>query len=141
MAPFSLTLPTHPRMVTVARAFVEAVCQSCDLDRVTTHAIVLASSEAISNIVRHAHRDRPEASMQIICRPGPDCLELQFLDEGEPFDLEAVPFMDPTELRIGGRGVFLMRSLMDELCCTPRPTRGNLLRMVKRWSTSVRECG
>ena len=54
------------------------------------------------------------------------------LDEGAPFDLDAVPYLDPAELRLGGRGVFLMRTLMDELSCQPREQRGNTLRMVKR---------
>jgi anti-sigma regulatory factor (Ser/Thr protein kinase) len=35
-------------------------------------------------------------------------------------------------LRIGGRGVFLMRALMDELSCQPRGEGGNTLRMFKR---------
>ena len=63
----------------------------------------------------------------------PDALEIRLHDQGEPFDLDAVPHMDPAELRVGGRGVFLMRSLMDELSCRPRtPERGNVLCMVKR---------
>ena len=43
-----------------------------------------------------------------------------------------MPHLDPAEVRIGGRGVFLMRKLMDELSCQPRGERGNTLRMVKR---------
>jgi anti-sigma regulatory factor (Ser/Thr protein kinase) len=59
-------------------------------------------------------------------------VEIHVLDEGEPFDLQAVPQLDPAELRLGGRGVFLMRALMDEISCQPRGQRGNILRMVKR---------
>jgi anti-sigma regulatory factor (Ser/Thr protein kinase) len=46
--------------------------------------------------------------------------------------LNAVPPLDPSEVRVGGRGIFLMRSLMDELSIQPRQGRGNVLRMVKR---------
>jgi anti-sigma regulatory factor (Ser/Thr protein kinase) len=143
LPPFTLTLPTDGRMVNLARGFIEAVCQSCHLDPTTIHAVVLAAGEAVSNVLRHAHQNRPEATLQIHCWAGPDYLELQFLDEGDPFDLDAVPCLDPTEMRLGGRGVFLMRTLMDEVYCQPRPPRGNLLRMIKRWSPTgaVRECG
>jgi len=143
LPPYALSLPSNGRSLAVARAFVEAVCHACQLDGGTARAVVLATGEAVSNILRHAHRHFPEATVQIHCWPGPDWLEVQFLDEGEPFDLEAVPDLDPTELRLGGRGVYLMRSLMDELSCEPRGERGNRLRMVKRWSScgSVRECG
>jgi serine/threonine-protein kinase RsbW len=130
-------------MLSVARAFVEAVCQAHGLDKPSTHAFVLATAEAVSNIIRHAHRYRPEAQFQIECRFGRDIFEVAFLDEGDPFDISAVPQLDPTELRVGGRGVYLMRALMDELTCQPRAERGNTLRMVKRRkeAAAVRECG
>ncbi|HEX5273636.1 MAG TPA: ATP-binding protein, partial [Gemmataceae bacterium] len=58
--------------------------------------------------------------------------EILISDEGAPFDLASVPHLDPAEVRVGGRGVFLMRKLMDELSCLPRGERGNTLRMFKR---------
>jgi serine/threonine-protein kinase RsbW len=139
----TLTIPSELSMLSVARAFVDAVCQSRDLDRCTTHAVILAVGEAVSNIIRHAHHNRPDAPLQLECRLLPDAIEICLLDEGEPFDLDAVPHLDPGEVRVGGRGVFLMRALMDELSCQPRGPRGNTLRMVKRWPPSVpaRDCG
>ena len=130
--PWTLTLPSDLRQLALARAFVEAVCQVGGLDRAATDAVVLAAHEAINNVIRHAHRNRPDATVQVQCFLGPDGLEIRLLDEGAPFDLAAVPHLDPGELRIGGRGVFLMRTLMDELSCQPRGDRGNTLRMVKR---------
>jgi anti-sigma regulatory factor (Ser/Thr protein kinase) len=44
--------------------------------------------------------------------------------------------MNPSELRIGGRGVFLMRKLMDELTVERRGEHGNTLRMVKRLTSA-----
>jgi serine/threonine-protein kinase RsbW len=121
-------------MLAVARAFVEAVCHTCELDRSTTHAVILATGEAVTNVIRHAHCDCPQAAVQVQVHLGPDFLEVDVLDEGAPFDLDAVPHLDPAELRVGGRGVYLMRALMDELSCRPRHARGNILRMVKRWT-------
>ncbi len=141
--PLSLTIPSELRMLVVARAFIEAVCQVNNLDKATTHAVVLATSEAASNVIRHAHRSRPEASLQIQCHLVGDNLEVTLLDEGEPFDLDKVPELDPSEIRVGGRGVFLMRALMDELSCRPRPERGNVLCMVKHCGRHflARDCG
>jgi serine/threonine-protein kinase RsbW len=138
-----LTVPSSPRMLSVARTFVEAVCQARQVDRSTIHALVLATGEAVTNIVRHAHRDRPDASMQILCRVRPDTVEVILLDEGDPFDLNQVPYLDPGEMRPGGRGVYLMRVLMDEIVCLPRGQGGNELRLVKRWpsKTCTRDCG
>jgi anti-sigma regulatory factor (Ser/Thr protein kinase) len=130
--PWTLTIPSDLRLLPVARAFVEAVCQVGGLDKHTTDAIVLAMHEAANNIIRHAHRNDPAAEMQVECHLCPDGIEIRLLDEGEPFNLDAVPQLDPSELRIGGRGVYLMRTLMDEVTCEPRGERGNTLRLVKR---------
>src|SRR5207244_3030889 len=141
--PLTLIVPSDLRMLSVTRSFVEAVCQVGGLDKGTVHAVVLATGEAVSNVIRHAHRDRAGAQLQVQCRVLAGAIEVAVSDEGEPFDVTAVPHLDPSELRLGGRGVFLMRALMDELSCQPRGERGNVLRMVKRWpsQTPVRECG
>ena len=143
LPPLVLMLPSDLRLLTVARAFIEAVCQAARLDPADAEAIVLAVHEAVSNVIRHAHQDQPQAPVQIHCFLGCDQVEIHILDEGEPFDLAAVPDLDPAELRVGGRGVFLMRALMDELTCQPRGPRGNRLRLVKHCTRSPRlsDCG
>ncbi len=131
-APWTLTIPSDLRLLALARSFVEGVCGVAGFDERATRAIVTATDEATNNVIRHAHRDRPESPLQIQCHFVSDGIEVRLLDEGAPFDITAVPHLDPAELRVGGRGVFLMRALMDELSCHPRGERGNLLRMVKR---------
>jgi serine/threonine-protein kinase RsbW len=130
---FSLALPSELRMLSVARTFVEAVGQACSLERSTIYAVVTATGEAVTNIIRHAHRDLPAAQLHIELQILAETVVLTFRDQGEPFDIAEVPYMDPGELRIGGRGVFLMRALMDEVACEPRfpGQRGNTLRLVK----------
>jgi serine/threonine-protein kinase RsbW len=141
--PLTLVLPSELRFLAVARAFMESVCQAGRLDQCVTDAVLLAVHEAISNVIRHAHREQPETSFHLHCTMCCDRMEIEILDEGEPFDLASVPDMNPSELRIGGRGVFLMRTLMDELSCRPRGERGNVLHMVKlyRENTRLPDCG
>lgn len=131
--PWTLTIPSDLRLLGLARAFVNAVCEVAELDEMTTHAIVLACDEATNNVMRHAHQDNPHAPVQIQCFLRPDHIEITLHDEGEPFDITTVPHMDPSELRVGGRGVFLMRAIMDELICESRGEKGNTLRMIKRY--------
>jgi len=138
---FTLAVPSDLRMLSVARAFVEAVCQACQLDRTLVHALVLVTGEAVTNIVRHAHRYEPNTQLELQLQVRPDSVVLTFRDQGEPFDLTAVPPLDPGELRPGGRGIYLMRTLMDEVTCAPREGQaGNVLRLVKRRPAS-RQCG
>jgi serine/threonine-protein kinase RsbW len=130
--PWSLTIPSDLRLLALARAFVEAVCQVAGLNETHTHAVVLATDEATNNVMRHAHRHAPDKILQIQCLIHPDALEIRIADEGPAFDLETVPHFDPAELRAGGRGVFLMRRLMDELEVIPRGAWSSAIRPVRR---------
>jgi serine/threonine-protein kinase RsbW len=130
--PWSLTIPSDLRLIVLARHFVESFCRYAGFDHSSTEAVVLATHEAINNVIRHAHQGHGDAKLQIQCQTVADGVEVRIMDEGKPFDVGAVPYLNPSELRIGGRGVFLMRTLMDELSCQPRGESGNTLRMVKR---------
>lgn len=130
--PLTLTLPSDLALLPVVRSFVEEVCRTGGLARATTDAIVLATNEATSNVIRHAHRNRPDVILHVQCTLLEGGVEVALLDQGEPFNVAQVPNLDPSEMRIGGRGVFLMRALMDEVVCCPRETGGNTLRMFKR---------
>jgi anti-sigma regulatory factor (Ser/Thr protein kinase) len=137
LSPLTLTLPSCLEFLPVVRGFVEAVCQAGRLDFSARNAIVLAVNEAASNVIRHAHQSRQEAAFHVQCRLIEDGIEVLLLDEGAPFDVAQVPHLDPSELRVGGRGVFLMRAVLDELTCFRRECGGNALRMVKRSSCSA----
>lgn len=134
--PWKLIIASDLRLLSLTRAFIAGACQAAGCDTPTTDDVVMATDEAVNNIMRHAHRGNPEATIQIQCFLHTDRIEVRLLDEGAPFDLAAVPYLDPAELRVGGRGVFLMRKLMDELSCQPRGENGNTLRMIKRCSTA-----
>ncbi len=142
---FTLTLPSEPRFLGVARRFVETVCQSHSMERSMIHSLVLVTGEAFTNVVRHAHRDLSGTRIEIQLTISADLIVLTFFDQGEPFDVSQVPHLDPADMRVGGRGVYLMRRVMDELTCGPRgPGQvGNVLRMVKRIppAPSIRNVG
>jgi serine/threonine-protein kinase RsbW len=132
--PFTLILPSDLKLLPLARIFVEGVCQFCRCDPAFAESIQLALHEALQNAIRHAHQGRGDAMLEIQAQPHDDGLELRLLDDGDPFDVSGVPHLDPGELRIGGRGVFLIRRLVDEVHSEPREPRGNVLRMVKYYS-------
>lgn len=130
--PLVLTLPSDPILVGQARKFVLDVCRAAGLDNDAAHGLALAVHEAIRNVIRHAHQDCRDVPLELRCYLSADRIEVHILDEGEPFDVTAVPDIDPAEMRVGGRGVFLMRKLTDEISCERRGERGNLLRLIKR---------
>jgi len=97
--------------------------------------IELALQEALLNAVIHGNKEDPFKRVYITVRCSPDGdVHIKISDEGAGFDLASVP--DPTAgenlLRISGRGIFLMRTLMDEVSFDHG---GSVVQMRKRGST------
>ena len=80
--------------------------------------IEIAVREAILNAVIHGNGEAPEKRVHVTCRCTVDGeISITIRDEGKGFDSNTVP--DPTAsenlLSPHGRGIYLMRSLMDEV--------------------------
>ncbi|MBW3535018.1 MAG: ATP-binding protein [Gemmatimonadetes bacterium] len=74
-------------------------------------------SEALANAMLYGNADDPRRKVRVEVTLGEGELTAKIRDEGQGFDPEAVP--DPTApgnvKKTGGRGLFLMRKLMDEV--------------------------
>jgi len=70
-------------------------------------------TEAMSNAILHAHGDDPEQTVQIHISISDGELRIRVYDRGRGFDLESVLEPDETGEDEHGRGIFIMRSLMD----------------------------
>ena len=79
--------------------------------------VALAVREAAANAVRHGNRMRAGTQVLVHVRLHPDRMEIVVRDEGDGFDPSELP--DPLApsnlLKPSGRGIFLMRNLMDEV--------------------------
>ncbi len=77
-------------------------------------------------------------AVEFIASPAEQPTELVILvrDQGEGFDPEEVadPLAPENLLKSSGRGIFLIRSFMDDLTLRRAPEGGMELRMVKRRS-------
>lgn len=79
--------------------------------------LLIAVTEAFNNAIVHGNKLNPEklVEVELICNK--NSLHINIKDEGEGFDPDKVA--DPREpenlLKENGRGVFLIRSLIDEV--------------------------
>jgi serine/threonine-protein kinase RsbW len=100
--------------------------------------IEIAICEALANAVIHGNHENPEKKVHATCRCSMDGeVLITVRDEGEGFDSRGVP--DPTDaqrlLLTHGRGLHLMRALMDEVSFQEN---GTLVRMRKQMKTRNR---
>lgn len=79
--------------------------------------ILISLTEAVNNAMQHGNRYDDNKNIVVECKERPRQLFLSISDEGSGFDPRKIP--DPTSSeRIeeeGGRGVFLMKQLTDEI--------------------------
>jgi serine/threonine-protein kinase RsbW len=118
---------------TVDRILEAVAPAGLDEDRLTDLAVALA--EALSNAAVHGHRLDPKRRVAIVLAVSPGCVVVEVSDSGIGFDAHAV--RDPTsperQLAPGGRGIFLMRRLVDEVSYN---ASGNTVRLTVRQSTN-----
>ncbi|HJX52347.1 MAG TPA: ATP-binding protein [Polyangia bacterium] len=95
--------------------------------------VVSAVGEAFNNIALHSYRDRPPDVVRLRMTIEPGVLHLTMEDYGVSFDPLTACVPDLEALPESGMGIFIMRSLMDEV--TYQPGRPNVLSLRKRIGT------
>ena len=104
-----LTLPARAENIALVRHVIGALAESLALPPKTIEDIRLAVTEACTNVVRHAYRDRPdEGPLEIVIEPESDCLTVVVADRGRG--------ILPNPSSEGpGLGLPLIAALADEL--------------------------
>lgn len=125
-----------PSDVQYIEKVVELVQKECALMRFGARQLMLnlpvALTEALSNAILRGNNDDPAKHVHITARVDRARLIIEVVDQGAGFDLEQCT-LDPTTPgnvdREDGRGLFLMRKLMDRVERVD-DARGNLVRLI-----------
>ncbi|MEI7643164.1 MAG: ATP-binding protein [Chloroflexales bacterium] len=134
-APVELSIPAEHRYLNIIAACIgDLLAREEGLvePAITTYNIQLAVQEISANIVDHAYgaaSGRIAITMQVLCQP--HRMVIQLLDTGVAFNPASVATPDLDEIHEGGYGLFLARSLLDDLSYNTRPD-GNIWRLTKR---------
>jgi len=130
-----LVLPSHIDAVADAAAAATGFAQACGVDESTAFGIEMAVREAVTNAVVHGNKEDDAKAVEVYFNCLEHTVEIEVKDQGGGFDPAVVP--DPTVseniLKTSGRGIFLMRSFMDEVRWFPRAEGGMAVRMIKRF--------
>jgi serine/threonine-protein kinase RsbW len=128
-------------MVDFVQVVSDRVGQLAGLDDDTVHWIGVAVRESVINAIKHGNREEAEklVTVEFAFIPADDPRELvvRVLDEGEGFDPQEVadPLAPENILKSSGRGIFFMRSFMDDVVLSRTAAGGMEVRMVKKLAT------
>lgn len=113
-----LKFKSNPGNVAKVEPFVERLVNKYKISPDKQCNILISLTEAVTNAIIHGNSKDESKVVQVRTRKQKDQLAVQIMDEGPGFDFNSLP--DPTApenlIKVGGRGVFLMRQLSDGIC-------------------------
>ena len=113
-----LVIKSDPDNIYLVEEFIEDVRDTLEFKDDVYGNVMVAITEAVNNSIVHGNQGDSSKSVKVICESkNPYLLLIAIEDEGSGFDADALP--DPTApenlANPGGRGVFLMRHLADDI--------------------------
>lgn len=114
---FTLILSSKPREVKKVEGFIYSVNRAAHLDEEGYYKLLVATTEAVNNGIIHGNKRDPKKKVTVTCILGRSTLVVRVHDEGPGFDAALLPdpLAEENILREHGRGVFLIRSLMESV--------------------------
>lgn len=117
------------------RKKLQSLLKDAEFDSKATHDVLLSVGEVLTNAIRHGYGckagEREKGKIRVSFSGFDDRAEIVIEDEGPCFDPREVPAPKLPSEKPGGLGIFLVRSLMDEVHYEPLKPQGNRLRLVK----------
>ena len=133
-----LQIPSLFDMVDLVQVLCDRMSHMAAFDEDSAHWIGVACRESVINAIKHGNREDPGklVTVELAFTPieEPAQLVVRVTDQGEGFEPGEVadPLAPENILKSSGRGIFFMRSFMDDVVHTRRATGGMEVQMTKR---------
>ena len=133
-----IELPSSFELLDLVQILSDRVSGLAGLDEDATHWVSVAVRESVINAIKHGNREdrKKQVTVEFLLTPRgqPEEFVVQVLDEGAGFDPDVIanPLDPENVLKSSGRGIFFMRSFMDEVSIARRPEGGMAVRMRKK---------
>ncbi|WP_448528447.1 ATP-binding protein [Raineya sp.] len=117
MESVSLQIPSLPENIRIVESFIENIRDQYQINDDIYGNILVAITEAVNNAIHHGNKCNPKKNVELAMQLLEDAIRFVIRDEGEGFDHQHIPDpLAPENLeKIGGRGIFLIRHLADEV--------------------------
>jgi serine/threonine-protein kinase RsbW len=130
-----LIINSNYKFIDIGHDLVKYLCNLIGFDEDTTHWIILAVREGISNAIKHGNKCDILKKVVVRMTYDKNQLDVVIEDEGGGFDLSQVqnPLLPENLLKSTGRGIFYIKSFMDDVQYEFKSnmSQGTVLRMRK----------
>jgi serine/threonine-protein kinase RsbW len=130
-------------MLDFVQVVSDHLCRRIGFDEDSMHWVGVAVRESVINAIKHGNREDHGkiVTVEFTFNPIADPRELvvRVLDQGEGFEPDEVadPLAPENILKSSGRGIFFMRSFMDDVVLRRGAEGGMEVRMVKKLATGA----
>lgn len=133
----TLDIPSRFDMLEMVQSVLHHVVHLLGIDEDAAHDVGVALRESVVNAIKHGNRcdEHKRVTVDFVELKG--TLEVCIRDEGRGFDPTTVadPVAPENLLKPDGRGIFFMRSFMNEVTYSFPAEGGTIVRMKKRLPT------
>ena len=128
-----LSIESKLEFIDMVSSVVKSVTGKMGFDEYDASWIELSVHEAVINAITHGNKNADDKQVDVKFIFEPQALTVFVRDRGEGFDPDALPNpLDPENLlNPTGRGIFYMRTFMDEVEYSTHPEGGVIVRMTK----------
>lgn len=117
MNSISIQVPSLTENIRMIESFIDNAKERFELDDDIYGNIMIAVTEAVNNAIKHGNSNNKEKNVYLSLALDKSMIKFIIKDEGTGFDYFNLP--DPTSPenleKPGGRGIFLMKHLSDEV--------------------------
>ncbi|MBE9528090.1 MAG: ATP-binding protein [Proteobacteria bacterium] len=129
-----LKIPSRARHLHLIRGVADSLASEMGFSDRERNRTVLALDEACANIIRHSCGENSNIIIDITFTVTEELLTITLRDFGKcggGLDIEKIE-RDLGEVKPGGLGVCIIKSVMDTVEYTPDPKNGNVLVVTKK---------
>lgn len=114
---FQMTMHSSPKLIHRVEKFLQKINRSAHLDEIQFNKVLISMTEAVNNAIFHGNKSDPQKHVYLACELTKERMILKVRDSGAGFDPHKIanPLDESNLLRESGRGIFLMRTLMDKV--------------------------
>jgi serine/threonine-protein kinase RsbW len=120
------------------QTLTDCITDFMSLDEDSAHRIGMSVRESVTNAIQHGNKLDIAKKVDICYEVAPDRISISVKDQGDGFQADMVP--NPLDsanlLKPNGRGIFYIRTFMDEVQFRPLSHGGMEVYMVKRISAN-----